>query len=141
MLFRSPFEIALPLGASTGPQDVRLDFDLSADRRLQFSVYRQLQIGLGQVTLQTSTRLDDDGTLIVQQQTKNNTDQKVSFRFLLYAPNRRTKRSEVIELVQGQDQKTYHYPNGRALLGRTLWLRAEEMQGPRVFNHSFVAEP
>jgi hypothetical protein len=138
---RLPFEIALPLGASTGTQDVRLDFNLSVDRRLQFSVYRQIQIGLGHVTLQTSTRLDDGGALIVQQQTKNNTDEKVSFRFLLYAPNRRTKRSEVVELVQGQDQKTYQYANGRTLLGRTLWLRAEEMDGPRVFNHRFVAEP
>ncbi len=138
---RLPFEIALPLGASTGTQDVRLDFNLSVDRRLQFSVYRQIQIGLGHVTLQTSTRLDDGGALIVQQQTKNNTDEKVSFRFLLYAPNRRTKRSEVVELVQGQDQKTYQYANGRTLLGRTLWLRAEEMDGPRVFNHRFVVEP
>ncbi|MFV2067860.1 MAG: hypothetical protein ACC645_12870, partial [Pirellulales bacterium] len=137
---RLPFEIALPLGASSGKQPVRVDFNITADRRYRFSVYRQIQIGLGDVVIQLNTRLNDQGLLIVEQQTTNNSDDAINFRFLLYAPQRRSKRSHVFDLRRGQDLKTYRFHDGQRLIGKTLWLRAEEMDGPRVFNYRVVAE-
>ena len=45
-----------------------------------------------------------------------------------------------MDLEQGEDIKLYRYPDGRSLIGETLWLRAEEVEGLRIFNHRFVAE-
>jgi hypothetical protein len=135
-----PFEVVLPLGVSNGQHQIRIDFDISADEPYQFSVYRQLEVGLGDVEIDLATRLDEDGSLVVEQQTTNREDQEISFKFVLYAPNRRSKRSQVFGLGRGQDVKIYRYPNGNDLLGKTLWLRAEEFNGPRIFNHRIVAE-
>jgi len=137
---RLPFEVSLPLGASSGVQPVRVDLNLVADRRYRFSVYRQIQIGLGHVVIQLNTRVDDKGFLVVEQQTTNNSDDAINFRFLLYAPHRRSKRSHVFDLRRGQDLKTYYFHDGKSLIGKTLWLRAEEIDGPRVFNYRVVAE-
>ena len=60
--------------------------------------------------------------------------QPVSFRCGLYAPDRCRQPSLVVGLVHGPDVQVYRLPNGRELLGKTLWVRAEEVDGPRVFN-------
>jgi hypothetical protein len=135
-----PFEVLLPLGATSGAHDIRIDFDVTTDRRYEFTVYRQLEIGLGEVVIQLSTRLDPHGDLVVEQQTTNHTDERINFRFFLYAPQRRSKRSHILGLDRGQEIKTYRFPGGRELLGKVLWLRCEEIDGPRIFNHRVVAE-
>ncbi len=135
-----PFEITLPLGASGGVHDVRIDLDISSDRRYVFSVYRQVEIGLGDIEVQVSTRLEEDGTLTLEQRTIHSSDTPITFRFHVYAPNRRSKRAHVIELGRGEDVKYYRFRNGSELVGQTLWLRAEEINGPRTFNHRFIVE-
>ncbi len=78
-----PFEVQLPLDASSGPQEVRLDFDITAERRYQFSVYRTLEIGDHAVYAEVTTRLDDTGDLVVEQKLVNATEQSFSFRCAL----------------------------------------------------------
>jgi len=48
-------------------------------------------------------------------------------------------RSQIIGLGRGQDLKSYTIENGRELVGRQLWLRAEEIGGPRILNYRFYA--
>jgi hypothetical protein len=36
--------------------------------------------------------------------------------------------------------QVYRLPAGKELLGQTLWIRAEEINGPRVFSYRFRAE-
>jgi hypothetical protein len=47
--------------------------------------------------------------------------------------------SQVVKLGQDRDQKSYRLPDGRELIGKTLWLRAEEVGGQRILNFRFVA--
>ena len=136
-----PFEITLPLAATSGVRPVRLDLDVSAGRRYQFSVYRQIEIGLGDVEIYVTTHLQDDGSLLVEQRTINHSETPITFRFHIYAPNRRSKRAHVVELGHGEDLKHYRFSDGQSLVGKTLWLRAEEIDGPRSFNHRVVVEP
>jgi len=135
-----PFQIVLPFDANSGNAMLRADFDFAADRQYRFSIFRQLVVGQGDIELELHSRLEDDGSLIVEQRMINHAEEPVDFRCLLYAPGRRRQRMQVYRLSNSQDIKTYVYPNGRDLLGSELWLRAEELGGTRVLNHRFVVE-
>jgi hypothetical protein len=135
-----PFGIALPYDASSGREPVRIDFEVSADQHYAFSVYRHLDVGKNDVTLEATGRLNDRGELEVEQVVTNNTDQTVSFKCFLYIPDRRRLMTQVIELTHDRDRKLYRLPDGAELLGKTLWLRAEEINGNRMLNRRFVAE-
>ena len=49
------------------------------------------------------------------------------------------QRAQVYRLGRTPDRKVYRYPDGAALVGKTLLLEAEEIGGLRVFKYSFVA--
>jgi hypothetical protein len=135
-----PFTVVLPLDAMSGSHPFRIDFDISADRHYQFSVYRRLEVGIDDITIEARSRLNDRGELEVVQQVTNHTDERVSFKCQLFAPNRRRMMSRVIELRQDRDLKVYRFPNGEELIGQPLWLRAEEIGGQRTLNFRFTAE-
>lgn len=139
--FTHGFNVLLHTDASSGPQAVRIDFDMKADRRYRFSVYRDIHIGMGDVEIKMKTWLDDRDRLIVEQQLTNKTKERISFNCLLFAPSRRRLRREVFQLGAGRITNTFVLPNGRELLGKTLWLRAEEVGGDRLLNYRVVAEP
>lgn len=135
-----PIQLLLPDNTGAGVHPLRIDFDINADRVYQFSVYRNIEIGLGEVTAELVARIDGDGMLEVDQRLINREDRPVSFSCDLYAPDRRRQRAQVIDLTRGQDDTTYRFENGRELIGKTLWLRAEEIDGPRVLNYHVTVE-
>lgn len=134
------FPILLGAGASSGGQPVRLEFALTADREYRFAVYRELSVGLADVRLELHSHLDDDGNLRVEQQLINESNRPVSFHCLLLAPERRRERQQITSLSGGRVTNTFVLPEGRQLLGRTLWLRAEEIGGARILNYHLVAQ-
>ncbi|MCA9247590.1 MAG: hypothetical protein KDA42_10755, partial [Planctomycetales bacterium] len=133
------FGVEFPFTASSGTHEVRIDFDVNVDRRYRFSVWRDLDIGLGDVKIDLSTKLDPKGNLIVEQRMTNVTDKQLEFRCYLYAPDRRRQRNQVYALGREPDLKRYVLPKGEELLGETLWLRAEEVGGARTLNYRFEA--
>lgn len=134
-----PFEILLPYDAGTGPQPLQVAFDLQAGDALRFSVFRQIEVGLGDIRLEAATRLNDAGELEVEQKLTNAQAEPVSFRCQLYVPGQRKLGCQVIDLGQGQHVHIYRLPDGAQLLGKTLWLRAIEVAGPRTLSLRFVA--
>ena len=52
----------------------------------------------------------------------------------MIAPDRCRQAALVLDLDCQPNVQVYSLPKGRQLLGKTLWLRAEEVDGPRVFN-------
>lgn len=137
---RLSLPVTLKADANSGPQAVRLDFEIAADRLYKFSVYRTLQLGLEDVQIELTTRLREDGVLIVEQQLTNTSVQPVSFQCLLFPPGRRREMRQVIHAARGTSGLTFALPNGEELIGKKLWLRAEEIGGPRVLNYTVVAE-
>jgi hypothetical protein len=133
-------KLRFPFDANSGTQTVKIDVQMSADRSYRFAIERQIHVGLGDVTLSASSELADNGELVVRQRLHNHTDQPVSFRCDLFAAGRRRLRTQVFDLGRGEDMQTYRLPAGRELLGQTLWIRAEELQGARVLSHRFRAE-
>ncbi len=117
-----PFDVSLPFDASSGLAPVRAEFTVDADRQYRFSTDRELIVGDGQVELETTTRLEADGTLVVEQRMVNHSPELVDFKCLLYAPGsgRRRQRLQVFRLGATPDVKTYRYPDGEQLVGAEL---------------------
>jgi hypothetical protein len=136
------FEVTLQPNATTGRQLVRLDFDLTADRRYQFSIYRQMEVGLSDIFAEAFTRLNERGELEVEQRITNETDEVMSFKCYLYLPPpRKRMMMHVEDHGRGVDLKTYRIYNGEELLGKALFLRAEEINGTRILNLEVIAQP
>ncbi|HTU25973.1 MAG TPA: NEW3 domain-containing protein, partial [Pirellulales bacterium] len=134
-----PFTVTLPFDAVSGQRPVRIEFDLGADRHHQFTVYRTLRVGSDDLKIEASSRLNEQGDLEVTQVVTNRDPEPVSFKCSLFAPDRRRMMSQVIELRSDTDTKIYRLRNGQELIGRELWLRAEEIGGQRTLNFHFTA--
>jgi hypothetical protein len=140
-LLRRRLELTLEPNASAGPQDIRIDFQLTAVRAYKFSIFRTLHVGLGDILVDVTTRLDEHGNLIVEQRLINNTDRFVSFNCMLSTQKRRRERRQVFNRGRGATTIVFAFPDGEELLGDTLWLRVEEIDGSRILNHQVIARP
>jgi hypothetical protein len=129
-----PFEILLPCDAGSGRYPVRIDFEVQARQLHRFSAYRHMDVGLGDVLIHVTTQLNDRGELEVRQKLTNTTSAHVNFACALDVPGRRRQNTQVLGLARGN-----RLDNGKELIGKTLWLRAEEMDGSRVLNYRLVA--
>ncbi len=134
------FQITMPYNATSGRHPIRIDFEVHAEQAHRFSVYRHIDVGVGDVYVEIVTRLNDRGELEVQQHVINDTARQVSFRCQLFAPNRRRQKTQIVGMGRGRSVHTYHLADGEQLIGKPLWLRAEQIDGPRVLNYRFLAE-
>ncbi|MCH7989272.1 MAG: hypothetical protein IID46_09000, partial [Planctomycetes bacterium] len=135
-----PLNITLPTNASLGDVRVSVDFEISAERRYKFRVYRSFEVGLGDVQLVVTDRKRKDGSLEIEQIIFNNTTaptQILNFRCRLSIPGRRRRIRYVTKLGQGKDRKIYVIPNANSLRGKFLRLQAEEIDGDRVLNYEW----
>jgi hypothetical protein len=133
---RLPIPVTLMPDANSGSQPVRLDFDVGGQR---FSVHRALQLGLDDVQVEMTSRLKN-GALVVEQHLTNLSDHPLSFQCVLFAPGRRRVTRQIINLGRDRTTLVFVLPDGEELIGQKLWLRAEEIGGPRVLNYTMPAE-
>ncbi|MCC6125545.1 MAG: hypothetical protein IT426_11325 [Pirellulales bacterium] len=134
------FDVNLPSEAASGRNTVRIDFEIQADRPYLFSVYRVLEVGTNDVRIEARTRLNERNELEIEQLFGNDSEKPVGFRCELIAPDRRRPTAQVRCPAHGEEKQVYRFENGESLLGKTLWLRAEEIDGPRILNYRFTAE-
>ena len=134
--FRLPLTLTLPGTASLGREMTSIDFEITADRPYRFRVYRDYEVGLGDLHLSVVERVLPDGRLEIEQVITNNTrpEEVLDFRCSLFVPGRRRQKRLVTRLGNGQDRKLYVLPDFESLRGRDLWLRAEQISGRRVLN-------
>jgi hypothetical protein len=134
-----PFEIRLK-NALFGKQPVRVDFKVEADEQFEFSVYREMEIGTEDLTLEVNTHLEKDGTLIIEQLMTNSAARLTDLKCYLYAKGRRPERMQVYRLGPSVDRKVYRFPDGADLIGNEMLLEIEELNGPRIVRFRFVAD-
>jgi hypothetical protein len=136
---RQPLEITLPNELTGGRRTIRIDVEVQADRTYRFAAFRPLEVSLGDVVIEAITRLNEHGDLEIVQTLVNNSKKPVSFRCQLFVPDRRRQAVDLVAMPDARDQTIYRLPNGRQLLGKTLWLHAEEINGNRVMNYTLAA--
>ena len=137
--YRRQFEVMLQPSVSSGPQPIRIDCEFNAKYNYKFSIYRTLHVGLGDISVELTSRLDERGYLVVEQQLTNATDKFVSFNCNLITSKRRRERHQIFNRGRGTTTLLFMFPNGEELLGETMWLRVEEIDGPRILNHQIIA--
>jgi hypothetical protein len=134
------FKLNLPATANTGQNTIRFDFEIQHDQKIdKFSVYRHVEIGSGEIHIEMQTKLNERKELEVVQRFVNESDKIVNFRCELYAPDRMQLSTTVLKRDRGVDVQVYRLEDGEQLLGKTLWLRAEELDGARILNYRFKA--
>ncbi|HRX79400.1 MAG TPA: hypothetical protein P5307_10090, partial [Pirellulaceae bacterium] len=136
---RRGFQVTLQPSVTSGEQMIRVDFQFNASRDYKFSIYRKLTVGLGDISVELSSRLDEHGNLIIEQQLTNATDEFVSFNCNLTTSKRRRERQQIFNRGRGTTTVMFVFPNGAELLGEMMWLRVEEIDGPRILNHQIIA--
>ena len=124
-----------------GTQPIQFDFELSGERRIRFSAYANIEIGSGNLTLELAAHMDDNGDLIVEQTLRNHAEDLVNFNCILFVPDRGREWKPVRKLGRGQSINTFIIPQGAELIGKTLWMRAEEIDGDRMLNMELRVEP
>jgi hypothetical protein len=133
-----PFFVILPNSAAIGTHEIRIDLQVDDHEPSGFSAYRAIDVGLGNLDLDAVSGLNERGELVIQQRLVNHTGENLSFQCHLLTPGRRREGTRIVRLGQGQDVRTYRLPNGIELFGKTVWLRVEEIDGPRMLNYRFV---
>jgi hypothetical protein len=133
-VWKLPLKVILPNDVLAGPQLLALEFELQTDRLIRFTAYRPVEVSGGDVTINGRATSNDSGDLEVRQSLSNQGNRAATFRCSLMVPNRRRQSATVIVQPGTTSAFVYHFSNGRELLGKPLWLRAEEIGGPRVLN-------
>ncbi|MGO9115576.1 MAG: hypothetical protein ACLP9L_40730, partial [Thermoguttaceae bacterium] len=133
--WKQDLAVALPSDVVGGRQMVRLDFEIQADRLYRFAMVRPLEVTLGNVIFVGQAVLNDHGEMEVRQTLTNQGKQPAGFRCDLLVPDRRRQSTDVLIQPSGKSELTYRLPDGEQLRGKTIWLRAEEIDGPRVLNY------
>ena len=106
-----------------------------------FRVYRDYEVGLGDVVLSVVDSKLESGDLQVKQLIDNYTkpEEKLNFECNLYIPLRKSACKRVVtKLSHGRDtQEAYVIPDAASLRGQELQIRAEQIGGQRVLNLKF----
>ncbi|MHB0956501.1 MAG: hypothetical protein ACYC0X_10155 [Pirellulaceae bacterium] len=134
-------DIMLQADACAGPQRVQIDFEIEAERRYQFSLYRDIYVGSGDLVADFASWLDADGQLIVEQHLTNNAPYPLNLNCYLYAPGRRRARQQILDMAPGRITRSFMLPDGQELLGQPLWFRVEEIGGSRGLNYQINTQP
>ncbi|MCG6157361.1 hypothetical protein [Rubinisphaera margarita] len=133
-----PLTIKLPSQAAIGEQMLAFEFDLGGSGlSFPFRVYRDYQVGTGDVHMDIQlTRLPDGGVMVEQIVTNETSPAEViDFRCNLLIRGRRRLTRNMTGLVSGQSRKTrYLIPDFDTLQSKDLWLRAEQKNGNRSLN-------
>lgn len=134
--FDIPITLELPSNTSLGNQRIVLDFAMSP---YAFRVYRDYEVGLGDVVLSVVDSKLENGDLQIKQLIDNYTkpEEKLNFECNLYVPLRKRMQRVVTKLSHGRDTQIYVVPEAESLRGQELQLRAEQIGGQRVLNLRF----
>lgn len=131
-----PIAFDIPQGMPQGKRTVSITFDVSADRRYQFTIDRPYRLGLDELDITSQLTLLPNGELQVQIAIANLLERPISLRCLLRAFQRNVLIGDPItELPPNQVvTRTFIIPGGADLLGRNLRLELRELNGPRQYN-------
>ncbi len=126
--------IVLTSNASAGNHTVRFDFDINADRRYQFSMYRQITLGLNDVQMDWTLQRQADGRTVLRLELQNHTADAVSFDCKLFPPARPYQRFQISRANPGRTLREFWVALPMDIESKEFWLRCEQVGTNRVLN-------
>ncbi len=131
-----PIPITLSSNATTGLQEIGLQFSLDRAGNKKFMVYRELRVGPEGLEVIITTRMDESGNLVVRLEMENSTEASQRYDCSIFPPGRQYQRQTLSVAAGERTRREFVLPNGQRLLGKTLLLRATEQDGRRVLNYT-----
>jgi hypothetical protein len=132
--FDREISIEFPYNSFAGPKTIMADFQIQADRNLDFSVPITLNLGLSDVGMQTLA-LRDKQDVIVQQMITNYGDQPVNYSAFAVLPGQARQERLVTGLGAGRTiMKIYRFENAKIEPGTKIRTGLKELVGSRILN-------
>ena len=125
--------IVLRRDVSQSSEPIEIVFKLNGTPPVQFSVRKSLSLGLKNFQLETQSRFDDQGRLIIEMTMTNSSGQASTFNCTVHVPDRPRQRIQVINL-QERATKSIILPDGAQYRGKSLLIRCEEIGTGRILN-------
>lgn len=125
--------ILLRRDVSQSNEPIEIIFEQKGTPPVQFSVRKSLSLGLKNFQLETQSRFDDRGRLIIEMTMTNSSGQASSFDCTIHVPDRPRQRVQVINL-QERATKSIILSDGAQYRGKSLLIRCEEIGTGRVLN-------
>lgn len=132
--------LTLQTNATTGKKAVQLKFTLEGSPKRKFTVYRDLHVGPEGFEVRISSRLDENGNLVVQVEMQNSSADRLRYDCSLFPPGRQYQRKTIQVAANERVRREFIIPNGKSLLGKTMLLRAAEQDGRRVLNYTVLID-
>jgi hypothetical protein len=127
-----PLRLRYDASQSLEPLDIIVTFNDSPDR--QFVIQRHMQIGLKDFQLETQARIDSTGSIVIDLEILNLSDQVANFDCTLILPNRPREKFQIIRL-ENRQYRPIVITDGNEMKGQSILLRCEEVRSGRVLNH------
>ena len=120
--------------ASAGKHRLRFDFDLVSNKAYQFSIYRSITLGRGDIELVWDATRTVDDALELRVEILNNTEQSASFDCKLFPIGRPYQRFRLEESKPGASVQELRLKLNQVEVGSEAWLRCEQIGTGRVLN-------
>ncbi|QDV24330.1 hypothetical protein Q31a_26460 [Aureliella helgolandensis] len=128
------FTISVRSDASAGTHRLRFDFDIVTDIPHQFSVYREIALGTGDVIFSWRAMRNQDSFITLEWEVLNNTPEAVSFDCKVFPAGLPYSRFQVVQAMPGTTTRKLNLPIPQGNEGE-IWIRCEEIGTGRILNY------
>jgi hypothetical protein len=130
-----PLQVIFAPNATTGNGRIQMDFSIDAQRSVRFHLWRDLEVGPADLSIDVTASVDARNQLVVRQEIVNTGPAPYRLKCLLYAHNRPYETMR-LEIPAGQRLlRNYILQNGNELIGTDLLLSIIEQKTDRTMNY------
>ncbi len=126
--------------ANTAAAAIQMKFSVQGDASATFVVDQEIQVGTSDFTIETRYEINNNNELRLALEATNHKSVPLSFDCILLVPDRPRERTQISGLKE-QVTKTMTLDNASDLIGKTLWLRCEQIGTNRILNYRIEIRP
>ena len=126
--------------ANTSTAAIQLEFSILGEKPVTFVVNQEIQVGTSDFEFEIRYEIDSDNQLILFIDAVNHQSTPHSFDCMLLIPNRPRERTQ-ISGFRDRVTKLIVLENASELIGKTLWLRCEQISTNRILNYRIEINP
>ncbi len=126
--------IVLRPDASAGRHELRFDFDVTTDKRYQFSTYRSLTLGMGEFEFIWDMTRKDPTRVALRIELVNHTEKPASFDCKFFPLGQPYQRFQVLDAQPGSTLREMTLSLTQQQSAQ-VWIRCEEIGTGRVLNY------
>ncbi|MEE2935325.1 MAG: hypothetical protein VYA84_04930, partial [Planctomycetota bacterium] len=134
------FDLVLSNSAKVGKYEIPIQFTLETIPPKVLTTYHRVGVGPTGLEINVKTRLLPSNQLQVEVELINRSDHKQSYDCMMFATPDRQYQRQFITVQRGETvNRSVIWRNGDELVGKSMLLRADEQDGPRILNYPFIA--